>query len=108
MALRPCLTCGTPANGPRCSEHRRRPVQPSAHARGLGRTHQRLARQTIERWVRENGWICPGWGRDPHPVAEGALTGEHKLPRSTHPELAHDPDNYGVLCGPCNSRKGAH
>ncbi len=79
----------------------------NAHGRGLGRVHERLTRQTIADHVAAHGWVCPGWRVPPHPVPDGGLQGEHILPRSTHPHLANDPDNYSVLCPTCNKRKGS-
>jgi 5-methylcytosine-specific restriction endonuclease McrA len=35
------------------------------------------------------------------------LSGEHIIPVALRPDLAHDPANYTVLCGICNSAKGA-
>lgn len=61
----------------------------------------------IDRHVAQNGWICPGYRVDPHPVPPGQLTGDHVIPRTVRPDLALDPDNYAVLCKICNSRKGA-
>lgn len=107
MASRPCLICGALSADSRCGIHRTRRAGPSSHARGLDRTHERLTRQTIEAHVATYGWVCPGYGVPAHPVAPGGLTGDHVLPRSTHPELVHEPSNYAVLCRPCNGRKGA-
>lgn len=106
MASKPCLVCGAPSPWSRCAIHKPR-HQLSAHRRGLGRTHQRNTANAVAAWVAVNGWICPGWRCEPHPVREGGLTGDHIHPRSTHPHLADDPTNYAVLCGPCNTRKGA-
>lgn len=65
--------------------------------------HRNLSARTIAAWVRENGWLCPGWGRKPHPSRD--LTLDHRIPRAAHG--ATDPTNAGVLCRSCNGRKGA-
>ena len=103
MARRPCLVCGTPSIGSRCGWHGSRRV--SSTARGLDRRHRTITRMVIEAWVARHGWVCPGFDRSPHPVPDGALTGDHILPRSTHPHLMHDINNYQVLCDPCNKHK---
>lgn len=104
MASRPCLVCGTPSSNSRCELHRNRYT--NSRSLGLDRTHDRITKQVIEQWVMAHGWVCPGWERDAHEVPQGALSGDHIKPRSTHPELMHEPSNYAVLCRPCNSRKG--
>ncbi|MBO0881221.1 MAG: HNH endonuclease [Mycobacterium sp.] len=106
MARKPCLVCGTPSDVSRCPAHQPR-HELSAHQRGLGRAHRKTTALVIAQWVTAHGWICPGWECEPHPVPPGGLTGDHIRPRSTHPHLANDPANYAVLCGPCNTRKGA-
>ena len=104
MAAKPCLVCGTPSDDSRCPTHRKRPTRtgPSPY----NRLHGRLKRQTVERWVRMYGWICPGYRIPAHPVPPGGLEGEHIIPRSVRPDLAYDPSNYSVLCHVCNVRKG--
>jgi 5-methylcytosine-specific restriction endonuclease McrA len=101
VAPRPCLVCGTPSPYSRCPAHGR----PTARARGYDRTHERIRRQVIGAWVARHGWVCPGYQRETHQVAENGLTADHIRPRSIYPELVHDPANYRVLCRSCNQRK---
>jgi hypothetical protein len=103
MAPRPCLGCGTPTDRPRC---RACGGKPSAAKRGLDRTHRRITAMVVEQWVAANGWVCPGYMRDAHPVPEGGLEGEHIIARTIRPDLMHEPSNYSVLCKVCNAHKG--
>lgn len=106
MAPRPCLTCGTPTDGSRCPPHQPRPEARRIGGNPYDRRHRRLAEAAITSWVARNGWVCPGYRCPPHPVEPGGLQGEHIIPRSVRPDLAYVPSNYGVLCQPCNGRKG--
>lgn len=105
MAPRPCLVCGTPADGPRCPAHQLR--KPASRAPGYDRRHRAITEQTIARWVAQQGWICPGWRRPEHPVAPGGLEGDHIIPRAVWPDLAYDPTGFIPLCRVCNASKGA-
>jgi 5-methylcytosine-specific restriction enzyme A len=104
MALKPCLTCGTPSDSSRCPKHRTR--APSKPGSTYNRQHKRLKDMAVTRHVLQYGWICPGYECDPHPVPPGGLVGDHHLPHSKYPELAYEPSNYRALCSVCNSRKG--
>ncbi|MYE70854.1 MAG: HNH endonuclease [Gemmatimonadetes bacterium] len=57
-------------------------------------------KKAVAAWVEENGEICPGWGRVPHP--SGDLTADHIVPRSQGGEGGA----VQVLCRSCNSRRG--
>ena len=60
-----------------------------------------IAKAVVAAWVAKHGWVCPGWGRAPHPSRN--LTADHVIP------LARGGTNNGprrVLCNPCNARKG--
>ena len=105
MAAKPCLVCGTPSDDSRCPAHRKQQKRregPSPY----NRLHYKIKKQTVERWVRIHGWVCPGYQIPAHPVQPGGLDGEHIIPRSIRPDLAYEPSNYGVLCQACNTRKG--
>jgi hypothetical protein len=73
----------------------------------LGTVHKAITKATIARWVREHGWVCPGWERPEHDVPPGGLTGDHIISRKIRPDLANNPENYTVLCQRCNSAKGS-
>ena len=55
MANKPCLTCGTPSEGSRCSAHRRSPG-PLREQIPYDRRHERLTKAAITQWVRIYGW----------------------------------------------------
>lgn len=65
---------------------------------------RRLASSVVSDWVAVHGWVCPGWKRDAHPVAEGGLAVDHVEPLS-HGGAPFDRANLSPLCPPCNSRK---
>jgi 5-methylcytosine-specific restriction enzyme A len=54
----------------------------------------------VREWIEVNGYVCPGWGRDPHP--SDRLTADHVIPVAAGGD---EQGELGVLCGPCNSRK---
>jgi 5-methylcytosine-specific restriction endonuclease McrA len=64
------------------------------------RERQRRKR-VVAAWVREHGYVCPGYGRPAHPASD--LTADHITPRSGGGE--HGP--LRVLCRRCNSARGA-
>ena len=51
-----------------------------------------------------DGWHCPGWHHEPHPVRPGELTADHAVPLVLGGEPL--PLRPGVLCASCNARKG--
>lgn len=53
----------------------------------------------VSRWVRDNGWTCPGYERDPHPSKD--LTAAH----SRAVARGGTSSTLGVLCRSCNSRQ---
>jgi hypothetical protein len=99
--LVPCVDCGAPCRGQRC-----RPCHLVATAAvprpGLQRSwceRERRAR-TVREWVEAYGYLCPGWGREPHPAVD--LCADHVTPvRQGGPEDGP----LTVLCRSCNSRK---
>ncbi|QIJ62560.1 HNH endonuclease [Streptomyces sp. JB150] len=56
----------------------------------------------VRAWVAENGLVCPGWQRDPHPA--GDLTADHIVPPGAGGSEAGE---LRVLCRSCNSARGA-
>jgi 5-methylcytosine-specific restriction endonuclease McrA len=106
MANKPCLVCGRPSPNSRCPAHPAKGPQQNRHRRGLGWRYEQARSSLIDEWVAANGWTCPGWQRDPHPVTPGQLTADHIKPRAHHPELAYEPSNLAVLCARCNRHKG--
>lgn len=78
--------------------------------RGSGSSQQdRIPRSNAERkrrqavlaaWIAEHGYICPGFGRPPHPSRD--LTADHVLPQS----LGGVNGPLRVLCRRCNTRRG--
>ena len=96
----PC-TNGTSAPSGVCGLH---PGQGYGNRRGPRRTYawQKLAREVVRAWVREQGWVCPGWRRPAHPSRR--LTADHVVPLARG-GAALDRGNLAVLCVDCNSRK---
>ena len=100
--LRPCLTCGRPCRGPRCDLHQL-PIRKQGQQGRVKRTWpERLRRRAaVEEHVREVGWICPGWGRPPHPSED--LTADHVIAQA----IGGAEGPLQVLCRSCNGRKAA-
>ena len=95
--VRRCDRCGRRGFG-----NRFRPVPKdrfySSHA------WRTLRAKVLSAWVRENGWLCPGWRKPPHQVEPGALVLDHVIPRSRG-GAALDRRNLSPLCRSCNSSK---
>ncbi len=87
--LRPCLVCGRPSGGARCSEH-------AIPRRGWA--HERASRQV--RFEELSCWICgqPAKPGDP-------LTGDHIVPRIHGGQDVRE--NLRAAHRSCNSRRGA-
>lgn len=99
MTLRPCITCGEPADGPRCAEHVR-PSSPkvSAAARGYDAAWQRLSAK-----ARKLQPFCADCG------ATDDLQCDH-TPEAWERKAAGKRirlQDIDVVCGPCNRRRGA-
>lgn len=91
MAPRPCLDCGrlTPTSPcPTCT--RQRDAKRNARREWYQHGWQAESKRRRDAWVAEHGWVCPGYGRPPHPADK--LT------------LDHATDT--VLCLPCNVAAG--
>lgn len=103
MTLRPCLDCGTPTAGPRCTEHQlpdrhHRPNKPSAKSRGYDHTWTKLSKR-----ARRLQPFCTDCG------ATDDLQADH-LPQAWERKAAGLPirlTDIQVLCGPCNRAAGA-
>lgn len=86
-----------------CAEHeaerQREHRSPSSRAHDNHNERRRRA-AVVAAWVRINGWVCPGWQRDPH--ASSDLTAAHVL------AVAHGGGDgpLTVLCRRCNSQQG--
>ena len=94
MTLRPCLTCGTPATGPRCPDHT------------VDRARDHIASFNLGRWkalskrLRRLSPFCEQC------AATVNLTVDHVLPVSQFPELTYAVENCRVLCKVCNGKRG--
>jgi 5-methylcytosine-specific restriction endonuclease McrA len=88
--LRPCLTCGRPARGTRCADHRIPPRSSRPHRRA--RAH-----------VLANATRCHTCGQPPTPG--NPLTLGHLVPHSHGGTL--DLDNLVAECARCNYSRGA-
>jgi hypothetical protein len=94
-----CSEPGCPAIVPRagyCRRHRRYSPTTRRSAREIRRRAQAVAD-----WVAVNGWVCPGWHRDPHESHD--LTADHVTPVA----WGGGDGPLTCLCRSCNSRRGA-
>lgn len=87
----------------RCPDHLREkrrlaPLSPTALDRNRNAERRRRA-AVVARWVRDHGYLCPGWQRPPHAATD--LTAAHVT------AVAHGSDGElnGALCRSCNSRQ---
>lgn len=97
MTLRLCTICGEPAQGSRCTEHRR--PDERTH-RGVGHANDDPVFRAISTRLRKASPFCQNCG------ARDDLTVDHIIPTSEAPELAREVLNMRVLCRSCNSRRG--
>lgn len=93
MPLKVCLAPGcnalTPA--PRCPAHTRHNRSP---------VEARRRAEVVAVWVASHGYVCPGWGRGPHPSDD--LTADHITPVARG---GREDGPLRVLCRSCNGRK---
>lgn len=91
MPRRPCLNCGTPANGTRC-QRCEATYQQQRNARRPQYQGDWTRRSATIRaaWIAEHGMTCPGIGTPPHPA----------------PRLTLDHTTGQVLCPRCNVAAG--
>lgn len=75
-----------------------RPSPSSMQRRPNAVRTQRAA--AVQAWVTVNGWVCPGYGRDPHPSHD--LTAAHSVAVAD----GGAGSQLRVLCRSCNSRQG--
>lgn len=97
MTLRPCLTCGLPSAGPRCTEHTTT-TKGTARQRGYDTAWDRLSRR-----ARKLQPFCLDCG------ATDDLQTDH-TPEAWARRAAGKPlrlKDVQVLCGPCNRAAGA-
>src|SRR5690606_24266086 len=95
LVRKPNTRCSECANAIRkpIDKHKRL-VRPYTHAMRKRRA------DVVKQHVELNGYVCPGWEREPHPSRD--LTADHVEPfHRTHDENS----SLQVLCRQCNSRK---
>lgn len=97
MTLRPCLDCGEPADGPRCSDHTA-DNKPTATQRGYDWQWTKLSQRArrLQPWCTECG-------------STEDLQTDH-TPEAWARKAAGKPirlKDVQVLCGPCNRDAGA-
>jgi 5-methylcytosine-specific restriction endonuclease McrA len=97
VTLSPCLDCGEPCAGPRCTEHTT-DAKGTRHQRGYDAAWDRLSRRArrLQPW-------CGGCG------ATEDLQTDH-TPEAWARKAAGKPirlQDVQVLCGPCNRAAGA-
>lgn len=106
MPPRRCLTCRKPTSyGSRCPtcEALANRIRGSSTMRGYNYRWRKQARAAVQAWIVDHGWLCPGYGRAPHVVSEGDLTGDHAVPLAAGGDPL--PVVIPVLCRGCNARK---
>jgi 5-methylcytosine-specific restriction endonuclease McrA len=92
---KPCHVCGTPSPQGACPPHRvPRPTY----------KQQQRRKQTVEGWIAQHGYMCPGHLRHYHYVDPGQLEADHIIPRSK-PDGPGEDGPLSVLCKSCNSSK---
>jgi hypothetical protein len=104
VVLRLCIDCGRASaevRRGRCPDCRRTYERNKSRTRRRTAAERRRRQALIAAYVRENGWVCPGFEREPH--ASDDLTADHLEPQAHggRPEGA-----IRVLCRSCNSRRG--
>ena len=101
-----CIDCGAIIDeGTRCggcSSKYEKEVRGTPAERGYDAGWVALRVEVVREWVQAHGWVCPGYKRPAHPVAE--LEGDHIIPLAEGGTSTKD--NCGVLCPSCNARKG--
>lgn len=96
MTLKPCIVCGTPANGSRCPDHRT-DHKPSARARGYNTAWDRLSKR-----ARRMQPFCLDCG------STEDLQADH-LPSAWQRKADGKPirlQDIAIRCGPCNRAAG--
>lgn len=96
MTLRPCLTCGEPAEQVRCPEHHKDTRTDREHVAWANNGRWKSLSKRLRRlapWCEQCG-------------ATEVLTVDHLLPVSDYPELNYAIENCRVLCKSCNGRRG--
>ena len=101
MVRRPCLDCSALAEPgkPRCATCHQARTRAISRARGTDSqpaattpSGHATPRPPSPPTAQRHGDICPGWGRDPHPIDPKSWCCDHDL---------------GALCRSCNARKAA-
>lgn len=99
----PCPAYATPGKT-YCATHqaeRMRRAAPSPSSRAGDDPAERERRAAaVSAWVNDNGWVCPGYRRDPHVSHD--LTAAH----ATAVAAGGTRSPLTVLCRGCNSRQG--
>lgn len=101
MVTKPCLTCGTPADGPHCDEH-----APRHHGRHVGNARQRgydTAWTKLSKRARRMQPFCSACGSTEH------LTVDHtpEAWRRHEQGLSIRLQDVVVLCSRCNTAAGS-
>jgi hypothetical protein len=103
---RRCPVCKLLCDGPRCpthlTEYERDRTRRKRERRPYTRAEQTRRAESVSAHVAEHGWLCPGWRRPAHWVAEGDLTADH--PHAVAAGGRED-QQHAVMCRSCNSSK---
>jgi 5-methylcytosine-specific restriction endonuclease McrA len=91
------------SSGYKCPECRRETERNKSRRRQRTPSERQRRHKLIEQHVAQYGWVCPGYGCEPHESRD--LTADHVIP------VARGGNEEGgelrVLCRSCNGRRGA-
>lgn len=98
MTLRPCLTCGEPAEGPRCVEHTTE-AKGTATERGYDAAWAKLSKRArrLQPW-------CTDCGATENLQLDHLPSAWERKAKGLRIRLGIDTE---VVCGPCNVKRGA-
>lgn len=98
MTLRPCLTCGEPAEGPRCLEHTAE-AKRTATERGYDAAWAKLSKRArrLQPW-------CTDCGATENLQLDHLPSAWERKAKGLRIRLGADTE---VVCGPCNVKRGA-
>lgn len=98
MTLRPCLVCGEPCDGPRCTAHTVADTQPAAAKRGYDWEWTKLSRR-----ARRLQPFCIDCGATTNLQADHSTEAWARKAAGKPIRLC----DIDVVCGPCNVERGA-
>ncbi len=95
-----CSVCGQVSQQRKCEIHRN--IIKKRKPRSITYRQRKYRKDTVERYIELNGYVCGGYNRSPHIAID--LTADHPMPTSKGGDPYQD---LIVLCRSCNSSKQA-